>query len=132
MSHDRNSRIGVAYGIAAYFAWGFIALYFKAVAHVAPFEVLAHRIVWSLVLLLLVMGARGRLGLIVKALRNAKTAAPLACTTCVPPALARSAKALMTGRCGTSLALLPSGAGTCCSASKYSRHESGTLPGLAR
>jgi len=81
MTQDRNSRIGVAYGIAAYFAWGFIALYFKAVAHVAPFEVLSHRIVWSLVLLLVLLGARGRLGLIARALRNRRTAATLTGTT---------------------------------------------------
>ena len=58
--------------------------------------------------------------------------APLATTTVVWPCLARSAKALMTGRCGTSRVWLPSTAGTLCKASKYSRQESGTLPGLAR
>jgi chloramphenicol-sensitive protein RarD len=52
----------VACGIAAYGLWGLIPLYFKAVAHVAPVEVLAHRAAWSfavLAALVLVLG-RGR------------------------------------------------------------------------
>lgn len=81
MTHDRETRAGVAYGLAAYTAWGFIALYFKAVAHVAPLEVLAHRIVWSLVLLLILLGVRRRLGLVIGALRVGRTAAALGATT---------------------------------------------------
>ena len=56
------ARYGVACGIAAYGLWGLIPLYFKAVAHVAPVEVIAHRAAWSfavLAALVLVLG-RGR------------------------------------------------------------------------
>lgn len=55
-------RVGVLYGLAAYFAWGFIAVYFKAVAHVPALEVLAHRIVWSVAMLLAWLAWKGRLG----------------------------------------------------------------------
>jgi chloramphenicol-sensitive protein RarD len=41
----------VLYGLAAYGWWGLMPLYFKAVGAVKPAELLAHRIVWSLVLL---------------------------------------------------------------------------------
>jgi chloramphenicol-sensitive protein RarD len=44
-------RAGLAYGVAAYSWWGFAPLYFKLVAHVPATVVLAHRIVWSVVLL---------------------------------------------------------------------------------
>ena len=50
------------YGIAAYVMWGLIPLYFKTVAQVAPVEVLVHRIVWSFVMLLAVVGIVGRWG----------------------------------------------------------------------
>jgi chloramphenicol-sensitive protein RarD len=46
-----ESRIGLLYGIAAYGLWGVMPIYFRAVKVVGPFELLAHRIVWSAVLL---------------------------------------------------------------------------------
>lgn len=35
-------------GLAAYGAWGLFPIYFKSVAHVSAFEVLAHRVLWAL------------------------------------------------------------------------------------
>ena len=46
-----NKRSGVVYALAAYGWWGIAPFYFKAVAHVPALEVLAHRIVWSVILL---------------------------------------------------------------------------------
>jgi chloramphenicol-sensitive protein RarD len=46
-----ESRSGLAYGFAAYGLWGLMPLYFRAVASVRPIELLAHRIVWSVLLL---------------------------------------------------------------------------------
>jgi chloramphenicol-sensitive protein RarD len=46
-----GSHYGILYGIAAYGSWGVIPLYFKTVASVPPVEVLAHRALWSFVLL---------------------------------------------------------------------------------
>lgn len=51
MAERDATRAGVAFGLAAYICWGFVAIYFKSVAHVAPLEVLAHRVVWALLLL---------------------------------------------------------------------------------
>ncbi len=55
-----ESRKGAAFALAAFLFWGLVTpIYFKAVSGLSPFEILAHRIVWSLVLvggLLLVMG----------------------------------------------------------------------------
>ncbi|MCB9858747.1 MAG: EamA family transporter RarD [Phycisphaerales bacterium] len=44
-------RIGVFYGLGCYLAWGVIPIYFKAVKAVPPLEVLAHRVIWSVVFL---------------------------------------------------------------------------------
>jgi chloramphenicol-sensitive protein RarD len=54
-----QKRAGVAYGLAAFFSWGILPLYFKAVAAVPSLEVLAHRIVWSLGFLVILTLARG-------------------------------------------------------------------------
>lgn len=42
---------GLIFGALAYGSWGFIAFYFKAVAAADPFEVMCHRVVWSVILL---------------------------------------------------------------------------------
>jgi chloramphenicol-sensitive protein RarD len=44
-------RAGLAYGLAAYLAWGLLPLYFRALRGVPPLEILAHRIAWSVLLL---------------------------------------------------------------------------------
>jgi chloramphenicol-sensitive protein RarD len=44
-------RAGLLYSILAYATWGLGPIYFKAIAEVPPAEVLAHRIVWSVVFL---------------------------------------------------------------------------------
>ena len=42
---------GYLLAVAAFTLWGFFPLYFKEVAHLSPLEVLANRVIWSLVLL---------------------------------------------------------------------------------
>jgi chloramphenicol-sensitive protein RarD len=48
------------YGVAAYLCWGLFPLYWKLLRPATPLEILAHRIVWSLVLVGIVVAvARG-------------------------------------------------------------------------
>jgi chloramphenicol-sensitive protein RarD len=47
----RQARLGLSYGLASYVWWALMPVYFKLVAHVAPMVVLAHRVVWSFLLL---------------------------------------------------------------------------------
>ena len=52
MAEDhRRFRAGLLLGLGAYLAWGVMPLYFKAIARVDAVEIVAHRIVWSLVFL---------------------------------------------------------------------------------
>jgi chloramphenicol-sensitive protein RarD len=76
--YPRASQHGVVYGIAAYGLWGLIPLYFKAVAQVAPPEVLAHRALWSFLLLAVLVRLMGRWGELWYELRNPKLLAILA------------------------------------------------------
>jgi chloramphenicol-sensitive protein RarD len=38
---------GALYATAAYGSWGLLPLYWKALAHVPALEILAHRVLWS-------------------------------------------------------------------------------------
>ncbi|MFM2067744.1 MAG: hypothetical protein RLZZ584_2653 [Pseudomonadota bacterium] len=53
---------GIVYAALAYVLWGLFPLYFVGLREVAALEVLAHRIVWSLVFLGLVLAARRQFG----------------------------------------------------------------------
>ena len=55
----QRSRSGALYAFCAFLAWGFNPVYFKAVKDVPVVEVVAHRVVWA-VLLLSVMVSIGR------------------------------------------------------------------------
>ena len=47
-THAKHSRTGFALGLLAYGLWGVLPLYFKAVAAVAPFDIVAHLVLCSL------------------------------------------------------------------------------------
>ncbi len=48
------------FGIAAYGIWALFPFYFRAVDYVSPIEVIANRIIWSFVLLMIIMTATRR------------------------------------------------------------------------
>ena len=51
---------GFAFGVAAYALWGVLPIYFKALGAVSPIDIVAHRVVWSLLFLgLLLVVTRG-------------------------------------------------------------------------
>ncbi|MDD2542403.1 MAG: EamA family transporter RarD [Desulfuromonadaceae bacterium] len=66
----QNTVEGLGYGILAYLIWGFFPVYFKALAEVPPLQVVCHRIVWSVLFLWLIIGWRGRWGMIRDALHD--------------------------------------------------------------
>jgi chloramphenicol-sensitive protein RarD len=48
---DAPSRNGLLLGIGAYVLWGLLPLYLKLLSSVPPMQILAHRVLWSLILL---------------------------------------------------------------------------------
>ena len=44
----RDVRRGFAFGVAAYGLWGVLPIYFKAISDVPAFDIVAHRVLWSL------------------------------------------------------------------------------------
>ncbi len=45
---NEDSLRGLGFALTAYVLWGFLPLYMKAVGHISPAEVIAHRVIWSL------------------------------------------------------------------------------------
>jgi len=58
---DVEYRKGVQLGVGAYLIWGLVPLYFKLLKTVVPWETVAHRILWSVVLLVAVLAVTRRL-----------------------------------------------------------------------
>lgn len=57
-----DSRSGVLSALAAFFLWGVLPFFWKAMAFLPAGSIIAHRTLWSLAFLLPVMAWRGRLG----------------------------------------------------------------------
>ncbi|HSG55088.1 MAG TPA: EamA family transporter RarD, partial [Paracoccaceae bacterium] len=70
---NEDSRKGIGYAMTAYFLWGFLPLYMKALAHVSPLEVISHRILWSIPVAGTLLLATGRTRDLRLALQSAKT-----------------------------------------------------------
>ena len=65
-----DSLSGFLFALAAYLLWGFLPLYMKALAHIPPPEVIAHRVVWSVPIALAVLWWLGRTGDLKAAIRT--------------------------------------------------------------
>ena len=79
--HSQQDAIrGLWLGIAAYGLWGVLPIYFKALANVGPVDIVAHRVVWSVPFLFLLLFAFGGIGEVRQALRRPRTLGFLAVT----------------------------------------------------
>lgn len=63
-------RLGYLYGLGAYLLWGFFPLYLKLLRPAGPLEILAHRIVWSVVFVALLLAALRNVGFLRALLRR--------------------------------------------------------------
>jgi chloramphenicol-sensitive protein RarD len=74
------ARGALAQALGAYFIWGFLPIYFNLLKAVPPLEVVAHRIVWSVLLLLVMLYFRGRLAALWEALTTRAMLLPMIAT----------------------------------------------------
>jgi len=51
-----NLRIGVFAGLTAYLIWGLVPVFFKQIAEIPATEIIAHRVVWAMLLMTAVIG----------------------------------------------------------------------------
>lgn len=54
-------QIGLASAVAAYTTWGFLPVFFKLLADVPAPEIIAHRVIWAVPLLILILVFRGQM-----------------------------------------------------------------------
>ena len=72
---NRDSPAGLAFAVSAYLMWGGLPLYMKLLDHVPAAEVVAHRVVWSVPIAMLVLVALGRTSDLLTALASPRTLA---------------------------------------------------------
>ena len=75
-----RARSGLLLGLGAYTLWGVMPLYFKAVKHIEATEIVAHRILWSLVFLAALVTLWRRWAALRTAISTPKIALTLALT----------------------------------------------------
>lgn len=74
---DQDSRSGLIAAVGAYGLWGLLPIFFKLLHHVSPGEVVAQRIIWSLILILALLVLRRNLSALVATLRAPHLLLPL-------------------------------------------------------
>jgi len=72
------TRRGTLYGAGAYLLWGLFPLYWPLLAPSAPLEVLAHRILWSLVVVVVLLAVTRRVEQVRAAVRDRRRFAQIA------------------------------------------------------
>ena len=73
MSGDTPRLKGLPEAVGAYTIWGFMPLFFKQLQGVSAVEIVAHRVVWSVVLIIAILWMRSRLGEFRAALSDSRT-----------------------------------------------------------
>jgi len=53
-----GQQSGALYAIGAYATWGFVPLFWRELKHVPPLQILAHRILWSIVFFFIIFSLR--------------------------------------------------------------------------
>ncbi|MFG0256499.1 MAG: EamA family transporter RarD [Phycisphaerales bacterium JB043] len=79
--HTRQEIVGFTYAMGAYLWWGLVPLYFSAIAHISVWEILAHRMLWSFPILVLIVLLRKHWSQIRSALASRRVVALLLLST---------------------------------------------------
>lgn len=77
---QHRTRSGILLGLGAYTMWGFLPAYFKLLTRVGPFELVAHRILWSLIFLAGLLTVWKKWATLGAAIRTPRVVAILAAT----------------------------------------------------
>jgi chloramphenicol-sensitive protein RarD len=77
----RDAQSGLIVGLACYLLWGFLPVLFYALQDVGSVTIVAHRVVWSLLLVGAILLIRNRMSEVVAALRDPQTLRSMAIST---------------------------------------------------
>jgi len=78
--YDQHHRAGLALGLAAYGLWGILPIYFKLLKVIPAIDIVAHRVLWSLPFLALLILLSKRWGKVRAALERPRTVGMLTLT----------------------------------------------------
>jgi chloramphenicol-sensitive protein RarD len=78
---SRDTRIGLLYTTGAFLLWGAVPVYWKMLREVPALEILAHRVAWALVFVVIWMTVRRRWHELVSVLHRPRTVAALLAST---------------------------------------------------
>lgn len=78
-----DTKNGFIYAGGAYVLWGFLPLYMKVLSHVSMFEIIAHRILWSVPVSLVILYFLGLLDGVIKAFASPRTVMMAALTASI-------------------------------------------------
>ena len=78
-----EAALGAAAAGTGYLLWGLSVIYYRQLAHVVPLEILAHRAVWSLLLVAFCVLVFGRRAQLMAVLRNRRAMVILAVTSLI-------------------------------------------------
>ena len=83
MRTNEDSPRGFVLATTAYLLWGFLPLYMKALTHIPPSEVIAHRVLWSIPIAGMVLWITRRTGDLKIALRSPRMLGMAVVTACL-------------------------------------------------
>lgn len=73
MKENIQTNLGIFYGLFAFIFWGLVPIYFKLVSSVPAIEVLMHRVVWSVIFILLFIITKKEFYLVIRLLKDTTT-----------------------------------------------------------
>ncbi|MBB6450017.1 chloramphenicol-sensitive protein RarD [Geomicrobium halophilum] len=71
MNEQNTAGAGVVAAVLAYLVWGMLPLYWKLAGEVPSAEVLAHRVIWSLIFMVLILILFGKIRIIITEIKQA-------------------------------------------------------------
>ncbi|WP_407272946.1 EamA family transporter RarD [Radiobacillus sp. PE A8.2] len=57
---NKEFKLGIVYAAGSYILWGFLPIYWKQLNFTSPGEVLAHRIVWAFIFMIILLALTGK------------------------------------------------------------------------
>jgi len=78
VSNRSSLAQGISLGLSAYLIWGLVPIYWPHLQPATPLEILAHRVVWSLLFVVVVISATGKIKTTLAVLENKRSLCLLA------------------------------------------------------
>ncbi|MEC8484633.1 MAG: EamA family transporter RarD [Pseudomonadota bacterium] len=78
---DQSTKTGIFYGLTAYVWWAIAPIYFKVVSDIGALDILAHRVIWSCVIVMLLIAAMGKVNALINVIRSPRKLLALCAST---------------------------------------------------